>query len=76
LIVAKFNSRHIKKKVFSRFFQPFPPRLPSKFVKSAVMKEKISQMQCGYQKTQNFMLIPNPLKKLKKSFAKKLSTKK
>ncbi len=33
-------------------------------------------MQFGYKKTPNLMLISNPLKKLQKTHAKKLSTKK
>jgi hypothetical protein len=40
-MVAKFCLGLVYKKKFSPFFQPFRPRLPSKFVKSANMIKKI-----------------------------------
>ncbi len=63
--------RHIYKiKYF--LFPPFRPRLPSNKVCKKCKYDffNFSQMQNGYQKKENFMLISNPLKKLQKYHSK------
>jgi hypothetical protein len=52
--------------------EPFFARLASKFSESANMTQKIFfNKSKRYQKTQNFTLISNPLKKLLKNAPKK-----
>jgi len=65
---AKLKSKTHLLNDFFLFFEPFFARLASKFEKSTNMTKKIffceNQKRC--QKTQNFTLISNPLKKLLK----------
>ncbi len=69
--------RHIHKKRFSRFLEPFPALLQSKCTKSAKEEKKIFylKIQYGYQKTHIFTLISNPLKKFWKNAPKKVISK-
>ncbi len=61
---AKLKSKtHLLTTCFG-FFEPFFARLASKFSKSANMTPKFFFNQKIYQKTQNFKLILNPLKKM------------
>ncbi len=55
------------------FFEPFFARLASKFQKMVIWPNKffLGKNQKRYQKTQNFTLISNPLKKFLKNTQKK-----
>jgi hypothetical protein len=69
------NNEHKDKTIMIRYickisFLPFRTRLASKFAKIAnVTHEKFfpQKIQDGYQKTPNFVLISNLLKRLQKS---------
>ena len=63
----------ITKPIFS-FFEPFRPRLASKFAKSANVTPKslFTIIPFGYENTQNLMLISNPLKSWGESYWKKV----
>ncbi len=65
--------RYIHKKKIFRFFELFPSHMQSKFEKSTNMtnKKNLWKNQKRCQKTQNFTLISNPLKKFEKNAQKK-----
>ncbi len=73
LMGAKFKSnKHLLYKIFW-FFAPFLARLASKFEKKYQndQQQKII-LKRSYQRTQNFMLISNPLKKFLKMHQNRL----
>ncbi len=72
MMVAKFYSKRSLQKTFFRFFEPIRPRMTSKFAELLIYSKNVYffKMQLGLKKTQNLMLISNPLKKLQKTNAK------
>jgi phosphopantetheine adenylyltransferase len=64
--------QHVYKEKVFHFFEPSRAHMYSKLRKNAnkIKKKIFSQIQVGYNKTQDFTLISNPLKKYKK-FTKK-----